>query len=75
MDRISCLDCGQCNRKGKPSVMRFSAYCDSHIKQGISVNRVGLFERFKDFITQRRYDEKENMMKTTKGFRPSWFWR
>lgn len=72
---IPCYECRQCNSKGKPSVGRGSAYCDSYIKLGIKVNRVGLFQRFKDFIFNRRYDEKKNEMKNTKGFRPSWFLR
>lgn len=72
---IECKECKKCNRKGKPSVMRGSAYCDSHIIRGIRVNRVGLFQRFKDLVFERRYDEKENKMRTNRGFRPSWFWR
>ena len=75
MIEIKCNECRQCNSKGKPSVTRGSAYCDSHIKYGIQVNRVGLFQRFKDYLFERRYDEKEKKMRTTKGFRPSWFWR
>jgi len=75
MNRISCAECRQCNRKGKPSVARYSAYCDSHVKKGMQVNRSGIFQRFKDFIYERRYDEKTKQLKTTKGFRPSWFWR
>ena len=75
LDLIPCYECRQCNRKGKPSVMRGSAYCDSHVVKRHKVNRLGLFERFKDFIFQRRYDEKTNQLKTTKGFRESWWYR
>ena len=72
---MPCRECGQCNQKGKPSAMRGSAYCDSHIRVGIKVNRVGLFRRVKDFIFERRYDEEKNQLKTHKGFRDSWFWK
>ncbi|RLF50594.1 MAG: hypothetical protein DRN24_06270 [Thermoplasmata archaeon] len=75
MDRIPCSVCRQCNRKGKPSVSRFSAYCDSHVKEGIRVNRSGMFQRIKDFIYAKRYDEEQKNVNVTKGFRPSWFWR
>ena len=73
-DLIKCSVCRQCNRKGKKSVSRHSAYCDSHKKEGVKNNRVGLFKRFKDFISERRFDDKEKTMKTD-GFRKSWFYR
>lgn len=73
MPEIKCGNCKQCNRKDKPSVMRYSAYCSSHIRYGLKINRSGLFERFVDFIFNKRYDEKNNKLKTTKGFRPSYF--
>jgi len=73
---IKCYECGQCNRKGKPSVMRGSAYCDSHRKFGVKTNRIGLFQRFKDFMFEKRYnDQRETEKLKIKGFRPSWFWR
>lgn len=75
MTDIPCHECRQCNQKGKPSVTRNSAYCNSHVRHGVIVNRSGLFQKFRDFITERRFDDKENKLKTTKGFRPSWFWR
>jgi hypothetical protein len=85
----SCNTCGQCNRKGRPSVTRESAYCDSHKKYGHKdPDRIGLVQRFRNFISERRMvkvktDEKdeygkplfEEKFSTTKGFRPSWFWR
>lgn len=73
-----CRVCRQCNRKGRPSVMKGSAYCDSHINIGKKVNRVGLFSRFKDFLFDRRteYDEEGELKEFNKrGFRESWFWR
>ena len=78
MKMITCSQCGQCNRKGKPSVMKGSAFCDSHVRSVRQVNRTGLFQRFKDFLYERRtrYDEKGEMKEfKKKGFRESWFWR
>lgn len=72
---IECHDCRQCNRKGRPSVMRNSGYCTSHVREGIRSERSGLFQKLRDFITDRRFDEKTAKLKTNKGFRPSWFWR
>jgi hypothetical protein len=74
-----CTECKQCNTRGKPSVMRGSAFCDSHRRFGEVVNRSGLFSRFKDFLFDRRaeYDDETGKLKDVneKGFRPSWFWR
>lgn len=75
MSKISCIECRQCNRKGKPSVMKGSAYCDSHILSRPQTNRVDLFDRFKIFLFEKRYDEKTNDVSKNRGFRPSWFWR
>ena len=72
---IPCNECRQCNRKGRASVMKGSAYCDSHIKSIRQVNRSGIFSSFKNFLFERRYDEKTNKLKTKKGFRDSWFWK
>jgi len=72
---IKCTECKQCNSRGKPSVMRNSAYCDSHIKVGIRVNRSGLFRGFMDFLFNRHFDDKEGKLKTTKGFRSDYFLR
>lgn len=78
---IKCYECQQCNHIGKPSVMKGSAYCDSHrVKESQVqvVTRIGLFQRFKDFMFDKRYkdadDEKKRRLES-KGFRPSWFWR
>ena len=78
MNRISCAECGVCNRKGKPSVSRFSAYCDSHVKKLKKTNRIGLFNRFRDFLFDKRakLDESGQIKEFKKnGFRESWFWR
>ena len=78
MSIIKCCVCRQCNRKGKPSVSRGSAYCDSHIKTISQVNRSGLFSRFKDFLNERRskYDKEGNLKEfKQKGFRMSYFLR
>jgi len=58
--------------------MKGSAYCDSHRKYGKKYHRIGLFDRFKGFLWDRRteYDD-EGKLKDfkKKGFRESWFWR
>lgn len=74
MELVPCYICRSCNRKGKPSVMRGSAYCDSHYTMG-KTKRVGIFNKFKTFMFQRRWDEKEQTLKTKKGFRDSWWLR
>lgn len=70
-----CSVCRQCNHIGRPSVMRGSMYCDSHKRQGRIVARIGLFQKFKDRLFKRYYDENENKMKPGRGFRPSWWLR
>ena len=78
--KISCTECKSCNRKGKPSVMRGSAYCDSHRKK-YTYQRKGIFgwiskkffSRLNDKMFDRRYDKKKGM--NTKGFRQEWFAR
>ena len=79
---IKCYECRSCNIKGKPSVMKGSAYCDSRIKFGVKktqkTQRIGIFDRFKNFLWDRRtkFDEKGNLKEfKKKGFRESWFWR
>jgi len=77
MDRISCRDCGQCNRKGKPSVSRFSKYCDQHFGAGHGIFKAvkssGFILDLKARLFERRAD-KETGLKS-RGFRKSWFFR
>jgi len=76
MQRISCLECKQCNRKGKPSVSRFSKLCDERYKKPVRV-KTGLFDaiiKLKDKIFDKRYDANKNDL-NTKGFRKDWFMR
>ena len=71
---LNCLECRQCNRKGKPSVLKSSSYCDSHrIRNKIS-KRIGLFATIKERLFNKRFDEIKNDFKS-KGFRKSWFMR
>ena len=78
---ITCGECGSCNRKGKYSVMRGSAYCDSHRKKAV-YQRLGLFgwisKKFfsaaKDKMIEKRLDGKTGE-KNLKGFRLDWFSR
>lgn len=80
---ISCRECRQCNRKGKPSVMRGSAYCDSHRKY-YTHKRKGLFgwisKKFFSKVKDRTYNKRieyndDGSVKefNKKGFRESWF--
>lgn len=82
MNMIKCYECRACNIKGKPSVMKGSAYCDDHIRGGVKhtqkEQRTGLFARFKGFLFDRRtrLDAEGNVREfKKKGFRESWFWR
>ena len=79
MNRISCRECKQCNRKGKPSVSRFSAYCDSHyIKHQHQPTKFSIFTSIKNKILEKRakYDKDGKLIDLDKrGFRESWFWR
>ena len=75
----NCQIYKNCNRKGKPSVMKYSAYCDSNV---INIHkelfwetlklRLNIFKKAKDFFFERRFDEKTNKL-NTKGFRKNWF--
>ena len=76
MNRISCHECRQCNRSGRPSVTRLSKHCDDHYVNRIK-SKGGLLKFFtdvKDKIFEKRLDDK-GQLKTTKGFRKSWFYR
>jgi len=79
MERVACVECRQCNHKGKPSVRRFSPYCDKHYKHGVQVkNRFGFLTNIRDKLVERRqkYDDDGNLQDfNAKGFRKSWFWR
>jgi len=76
MNRLSCIECKQCNRKGKPSVSRYSKYCDTHYIHRVKTKKsiFGFLSNIRDKITDKRLDE-QGQLKTTKGFRRSWFWR
>ena len=85
--KVSCRECGSCNRKGRPSVMRGSMYCDKHIVRH-TYAKTGILkwisERF-NFITRVRdkmYDKRikyneDGTVKSfnQKGFRQDWFFR
>ena len=80
MNRIACVECRQCNRKGKPSVSRGSQYCDNNYIRRVKTKRklFGWFTDIKNKMMDRRveYDEDGNVKKfNKKGFRESWFWR
>ena len=74
--RISCQECKQCNLKGKPSVSRYSKYCDVHYYRPKPLSFFkSFFTKITDRLFEKRYDEKTNKIKTTKGFRPYFFKR
>ena len=80
MNRIPCLECRQCNHKGKPSVTRFSKYCDNHYKfrEKPKKSLFGWLTNIKDKFAERRtqYNDDGSIKDmNTKGFRRSWFWR
>jgi len=80
MERIACRECRQCNRKGKPSIARGSAYCDSHYIHRAKTKR-GWFSFITDvknkFMDKRtKYNEDGTIKEfNKKGFRESWFYR
>lgn len=76
-----CSDCRQCNRKGKPSISRYSKYCKTHYKTNNKTDKkqnIGVFTNIKNKLFDKRtkYDEEGNMKDLNqKGFRKIWFWR
>ena len=70
----NCLTCCQCNRKGKPSVMKGSSYCDAHNINNKIIKRIGIFQAIKNRLFEKRFNERTGDMKQ-KGFRKSWFMR
>jgi len=44
---IKCSVCGQCNRKGQPSVARGSLYCDVHQIGNIDIQRKTFYDKMK----------------------------
>jgi len=82
---MKCYECGQCNSKGKPSVMQGSAYCDSH-RIKYTHRREGIFgwiskkffSKIKDkFLDRRMKLNEDGSIKefNKKGFRENWFYR
>ena len=71
---LNCVECRQCNRKGKPSVSKFSSYCDTHRIKNKITKRIGLFQLIKSKLFDKRYNESKNDLKY-KGFRKDWFLR
>ncbi len=79
MNRITCIECKQCNHKGKPSVSRFSKYCNEHYIRKTQVKKsfFNWLTSLKNSIYDKRaYDKDGNVKKlNTKGFRESWFYK
>lgn len=77
-NRSSCRECRSCNRKGRPSVTRYSKYCDDHyrFKQKRSIFSF-LFEiKTKYFGKRATYNDDGTLKElNTKGFRKIWFLR
>lgn len=53
---IECCKCKQCNRKGKPSVTRDSAYCQ-HNRIDNKILRLGFFSKLKEKIFWLQHPE------------------
>ena len=46
--KVKCYECGHCNRKGKPSVTKGSAYCEKN--RGIMTpERISVWQKIKAF--------------------------
>ena len=80
MNRLECLECKQCNRKGKPSVTRLSKYCNDHYIRRVKAKKsiFGFLTNIKNKVYDKRikYDDEGNIKDlNSKGFRRSWFWR
>lgn len=77
----NCQVCKQCNHKGRPSVTKYSLYCDKNfigIKKTVKsslfrsiLSRLSKLNEIKDRMFNRRFDEKKGM--NTKGFRKRYF--
>lgn len=66
---VSCAECRQCNHKGKPSVMRGSAYCSSK-RIDNRIFRLSFFERIKNRIRDMFIiDDPSHPKKKFGGFR------
>ena len=85
MDLVACNVCRSCNRKDRPSVLRGSAYCDSHRVKHVH-GRKGLFgwisKKFFSNLKDKMYDRRikyneDGSIRDFKhrGFREDWFWR
>ena len=77
MNRINCVKCRQCNRKGKPSVTRLSKYCNEHYTKEARLSLLGRIKQFlsiKDKMADKRFDEETGKM-NTKSFRKDYFER
>lgn len=70
-NRLSCLECKQCNRKGKPSVLRFSKYCDESYTKKLP-SKLSFFTNIKNKFFDKRFNEETGKL-DKRGFRDSWF--
>jgi hypothetical protein len=72
--RISCSNCKNCNRKGKPSVTRYSKYCNENFKRRIKTKKgfINSLLNIKDKLFEKRFNSETKDLEL-KGFRKSWF--
>lgn len=56
-NKVKCYECKQCNRKGKPSVMKGSLYCEKN-RGIITPERLDIAEKFWDLLPFKHMDIK-----------------
>lgn len=78
----NCISCRQCNRKGKPSVTKYSLYCDRNYTNIKRTNkssiwrkillRINIFKKLKESFIDKRFNDTIGDL-NTKGFRKRYF--
>jgi hypothetical protein len=53
MEDLDCRSCGKCNRKGKPSVMKHSKYCDTMRGSRAKIPGYSLFDRILNMMHKK----------------------
>ena len=72
MKIMNCRECGKCNKKGKPSVIKESIYCKS-LKYH-SFIKLTMFQIFKNKLLGIATSDIEHVKKV-KGFRDNYYMR
>lgn len=56
--KVNCNVCRKCNRKGKPSVMKGSLYCEKN-RGIVAPERLDIMERIRDLLPFKHINIKE----------------